>query len=486
MSAVSSQLVVRPTLAACAAGTLLGVTYTLSPMSVWFGLAMIVIFVWAGRGVTGRERLWLFRLLAVAVVLRVLVLIVFFLLTYRINTLSYDPLPDFREGFRKVDAFGGAAAVLMPDDMAVMRYSIWIRNAALGIPIAPLDYSSVFHLSGGESGQSYLLAYLQVHLGTATYGLRLVNLVLYLAAAIMLYRTVRPAFGAPAALAGLTVVLFLPSLFVWSISTLKEPTYLFFLALSLGGAGAALRANTRARRVLALIACAIGVLGMGSIRADGSLLVGGGLFIGVSFAALIRRPVLLLTLLVAFVGVGGYALRDPRVDDQARNLLKRGYIPHAGFVKSGGWNYRLLDSELYAIPNLNSTYQMTPGAAARYVIRAAASIVLVPLPWHMQSPFALAYLPEQVVWWVLVFLAAVGSVAGLRIDPRLTLLLLGVIFVSGAAIGLVSGNIGTMVRHRSTVLMPLAWLSGIGAYSLLTQAANRCSAMNPFHATSGT
>src|SRR5688572_9213142 len=112
MSAVSVQLAVRPTLAACAAGALLGGLYTLSPLTVWFGLAVIVIFMWAGRGVTGRERVWLFRLLAVALILRVLVLIVFFLLTYRINTLSYEPIPDFREYYRKVDVFGAQVPAL--------------------------------------------------------------------------------------------------------------------------------------------------------------------------------------------------------------------------------------------------------------------------------------------------------------------------------------------------------------------------------------
>ena len=53
----------------------------------------------------------------------------------------------------------------------------------------------------------------------------MINSACYLAGALVLFRFVRPAFGGVAALAGLAVMLFTPSLFMWSISALKEPSY---------------------------------------------------------------------------------------------------------------------------------------------------------------------------------------------------------------------------------------------------------------------
>lgn len=463
MSAISSPVVVRPTLAACAGGVLLGVVYTLSPLTVWSGLAMIVIFVWAGRGATGRERLWIFRLLGVALTLRVLALIAFFFLTYRVD---------------------GSFVALMPDDRAVVLNSGWLRNVALRIPINTRDYYATFE--GGESGMTYFLAFLQLHLGTATYGIRLVNVAMYLAATVALYRTVRPTFGAPAALAGLAAVLFLPTLFVWSISALKEPGHFLLVALGLAAAAAAaLRANAMPRRVRAMIACVVAVLAIETVRPDAGLLLGGGILIGVVLSTTIRRPVLLITLVAVLVMAGAYALRNPLVDNQTMNLLRRVYIPHVGFVKSGGWNYRILDPETYDRPDAY-TFTMTRDFVARYFVRAVTSIVLVPLPWRAASPGAVAYLPEQVIWYVLVLLGTVGSVVGLRIDPHLTCLLLGVIVISAIALGLSEGNVGTMVRHRSIILIPLAWLSGLGATSLLKQAAKRSSGSEPLSCAVGT
>src|SRR4030095_6280469 len=60
--------------------------------------------------------------------------------------------------------------------------------------------------------------------------------VLFTAAAVALYRIVRPAYGRTAAVTGLMLMLFLPTLVAWSISALKESLY---VCLSVSGAAAA-------------------------------------------------------------------------------------------------------------------------------------------------------------------------------------------------------------------------------------------------------
>ena len=438
-----------PPLAACAAGALIGVMYTLSPMTVWLGLAIAAIVGWAGHGLTGRERVWVFGILSLAVGLRLLAIILFVFITHR---------------------FDGSFPDLIPDERYIVRRSTILGNIAQGIPITSVDYIEAT-LTYGESGLMYVLGYSQIQLGLAPYGMRLLNVTLYLAACVTLYRTVRPAFGRVAALGGLTIVLFMPTMFVWSISVLKEPLYLFAVAVSVAAGTAMLKAGTLAKRLLALIVCVGAVSAAESLRFGGHLMVGGGILVGLVMATWIRRPLLLLTTLLLCLPIGIWALDSPRIQAQGTNLLRASIRSHVGHVASPGLAYELLDPVLYS-SDLEPR-DMTRAAVARYVLRAAASIVVVPLPWKLASSSAVAYLAEHVVWFVLIVLAGVGSMAGIRRDPHLAPMLLGITLLSGAAIAYSSGNVGTLVRHRAMVFMPLAWFSSVGVCALVGQLGAR-------------
>ncbi len=85
----------------------------------------------------------------------------------------------------------------------------------------------------------------------------------------------------------------------------------------------------------------------------------------------------------------------------------------------------------------------------------------------------LILVPQQVAWYLMVPLALVGVVAGLRRDVLVTLLLVSYIVVAAVPISLSNGNIGTLVRHRDTVVPFIVWLSGLGAVSLTGWLASR-------------
>jgi len=53
------------------------------------------------------------------------------------------------------------------------------------------------------------------------------------------------------------------------------------------------------------------------------------------------------------------------------------------------------------------------------------------------------------------------------------LLLVSCIVVAAVPISLSNGNIGTLVRHRDTVVPFIVWLSGLGAVSLAGWLASR-------------
>ena len=111
----------------------------------------------------------------------------------------------------------------------------------------------------------------------------------------------------------------------------------------------------------------------------------------------------------------------------------------------------------------------------RFTVRALVGFVIVPLPWQAQSVTEMVFLPQQVVWYVLVVLAAIGVATGLRRDPLVTCLFCGLAAAGAVAIALYSGNVGTMVRHRDTVVPFIIWLSALGATSTASTCMSRAS-----------
>jgi len=140
-------------------------------------------------------------------------------------------------------------------------------------------------------------------------------------------------------------------------------------------------------------------------------------------------------------------------------------------VVSQGHPYKLLDERLY--PDANEISDLQFAETVRFLVRAVVAFVTVPLPWTAESRAAVAYLPEQIIWYALVALALVGALFAFRYDALVAALLVGHALVVAAAVAFTSGNVGTLVRHRGLALPYIVWLSGVGACELL--AASRRS-----------
>jgi hypothetical protein len=143
---------------------------------------------------------------------------------------------------------------------------------------------------------------------------------------------------------------------------------------------------------------------------------------------------------------------------------------HIGHLRTEGYSYKLLDPRLYDVVPMSKTYRtMTLREAGRYVVRALASVVVVPLPWQPRTPRQLLYTPIQMGWYLLLLLALAGVVVGARRDLVLTCVLAGFAAVGIGAVALVSGNVGTLVRHRDGFIPFLVWLSALGGVSIVAK-----------------
>jgi hypothetical protein len=432
---------------ATVAGVFLGTLYASSPVTVWFLVAMAGLFAWTCNGLTARERQWVMRLLGAAVALR--------LLAVAVLPLTSDP--------PTVGAFPWE-----PDSPSFKLRSLWIRDTWMGIPLPPVHANFAFDTSYGWTTFIYVLAYLQYLMGPAPYGVHLVNAALYMTTVVLLYRVARSAFGRESALLGFALLLFLPTPFAWSVSALKEPSFMFLAAVALTAAVTAWRTRRLMLRVFALVLVVGAVATIDGIRSNGSLLVGIGIAAGGIGAILGRRPVLMLVAPVILSVAIGYAITDTTVKSRIMGQIRLSADNHRGHVRTAGHYYKLLDERLYIFTGTSypPIGTMTDAEAGRFLFRALFSIILFPLPWQMISRPELALLPQQIVWYGLVALATVGVFVGLRRDATVACMFAAIALVGAAGVAITSGNFGTMVRHRDMVMPFTVWFSALGAVTV--------------------
>lgn len=435
----------RVWLAAIVTGVVIGAVYVLSPLTVWFVIAMAVILRCAIAGLEGTERRWVLALMLVAIVVRVAAVGGLFAVTNH-NVVPFNSI------------FG--------DEEYFIKRSIWLRNVALGIPIHAADLIYAFDEYSATS-YLYVLAFVQVLVGPAPYGVHLLGIALFVSGSVVLFRTVRPTLGRMPAVIGLALMLFLPSLFAWSISALKDPLYFFLTACGVAMTIRLVRAPQWESQALALVTLLLLTAMLESIRAGGAALTAASIVLGLAVAYLVPRPRwILVGVFLAPIAVGATMSR-PWGQVKTIVAIENAAKQHWGHVATSGYVYTTLDDRFY--PERSEIEDMHLDEGARFVVRSLERYVTAPLPWEIQSTAALAYLPEQIVWYLLVALAPFGLIGAMRRDTLVAAVLFGHAFVAAVTIALISGNVGTLIRHRGFALPYFLWLSAVGACDLMTR-----------------
>jgi hypothetical protein len=398
---------------------------------------------------SSRERSWFLTIVIVAMGLRLAAIAALFLLA--------DPSRPY--------------ATFFGDEELFKQRTVWLRNVFMGVPIAPADMIYVFD-EVGRSSYLYLLAYVQALVGDAPYGLNVLNASWYVMAALVLFVLVRRGLGRVPAMGGLLLLLFLPTLFSWSVSVLKEALYILIAAIELALAVQIVRAPAWWWKAAAAVAVVICAFVLESLRIGGWLLAVVGTSAGVVSAIVLTRPRLAPAAIAAAPLVLAAALLVPAVQERVMGQLRLAAFNHWGHVATPGFSYRLLEPHYY-IDARTSVYRMTVPEVGRFVVRAFYNFVTVPRASQVHTRSALAYLPEQAIWYAIVLLTPIGIAAGFRRDPVLTCLLVSHGLVAAAMVALTGGNIGTLIRHRGLTIPYFGWLAAVGACHIVHWLAVR-------------
>jgi hypothetical protein len=301
--------------------------------------------------------------------------------------------------------------------------------------------------------------------------MRVVNALMFVTGSAVLFRTVRRGFGAVPAFAGLAVLLFVPSLFVWSISLLKES--LFFLLTSLLiAATMRLVRDRRASMAMPSLAIIVVCLWMlDDLRRGGLLLSMAGIALGLAMRAILARPVRIAIAAVGLIGVVALAASNDAVHTRFIGGVTQAAQVQAGHVFTTGHAYKLLDEGFYMLPR--SPEALTGSQSLRFLARAAGSFMWTPLPWEMRSTGELAFLPELLLWYGMLVLAPIGFAAGWKRSPLLVCVLTGYAIPTAATLAVTNGNVGTLLRLRALVTPQLAWIAAIGLLAVIAALLER-------------
>ncbi|MCC7418344.1 MAG: glycosyltransferase family 39 protein [Acidobacteria bacterium] len=446
--------------AAAAAAASFAIAFAASPVTIVSALLAAALLLWAARDLTAPERRWFLRLSGTAIALR-----------FAVTALL--PLMALRSGAPYAAWFG--------DGYYNIERSIWLRDIFLGIPLAPFDYFEAFHAVYGRTRYQFLLAFVHLLFGRSPFAAHLVSVVLYTGAVVVLFRLAKRAYGTAPAMLALVPLWFMPSLFAWSVSAMKEAEMVCLGAAVLAATLGLIRSRAWPARLLSAAVLIIAMAALDGLRAGALPIVVGGLAAGLLLRAVTRRSWALLAVLAAAPAALWMAPSVPGIAARAGDLVRTAAHRHIGYVWTPGETYRVLDEHFYNYDDVEEIRLAQPGAISRmthpemlrFLVRSAISFFLVPEVWKPSGERIRWLFPQQVVWYAALLLAVPGALAGWRRDPLVTSLLLGSIAAGAAIIAPNSGNVATLIRHRDMVSPFVFVLAAVGACRAVRAVARR-------------
>jgi hypothetical protein len=377
--------------------------------------------------------------------------------------------------FLSVDHSSTPFGSLFGDEEYFKRRSLWLRSMALGVNVSEADRTYALD-EYSETSYLYLLAFVQMIVGDAPYGIHVVSICAYLAGAVWLYRFSRRAYGPAPAAVGFAGVLFLPTLFFWSVSALRESVHFLLTVAAIAGASDVLTREGWRPRIVGLVAATLAILLLRDLREGSMVALLVSLAAGTAAAIAVRRWRHFALALVAVALAGGFLISRPATQERVMSALRRTALMHQGHAYTPGIHYKLLEPRFYRERVLNIMDDLTPEEAGRYVLRSLLAALMVPWPWQAETLLLKAYLPEHVLWLVLAGLLPVGVWAGARRQPEPTFIMAAYVAVMFTGIALRSGNVGTLVRHRGLLLPFVICLGAVAICQLLWRLASTTSA----------
>lgn len=281
--------------------------------------------------------------------------------------------------------------------------------------------------------------------GFAQLSAKFINSLFGTLSAVLVYFITKDVVNRTAAKVASFLTMFFPSMFLWSLTNLKEPPTTLLLCLAVF---ASIKFNRQHKlRHLSLIFIIVYLIK--AMRPVLFLPFLAGALMSLLFMkkGLIRIIVIILVLSVLLVNPLGY-----RILNFGKNVIvetfKKFIDLQQGYFLTGGSVYKIYGEGLYNCPAEN----IKPITLFKYMPKSWVYFLFTPFPWGVHTALQIISYPQIILWYILAFFAILGIFSidkKVRVDAFIILLYA---FFITSAFALASGNIGTALRHRDVVL----------------------------------
>lgn len=305
---------------------------------------------------------------------------------------------------------------------------------------------------------SYLIAFIYAIFGYVPLLIKFINAVLSVSTAMIVYELGKDLFGKAVGKVSMAIVAFLPSIFVFSLTSTRDPLVIFLLTLSIY----LLTKYYKTKNFIYLIFLLLTVTGIYFIRiiVFKPLILVIVISLSLILKIKVRWKLFLLLGLILVTLFSGYKNELLKYFDLAEITN-----PHIGYINTPGNNYKIFADEYYT--RTKDIRSISPSELSVAFLKGLFHALFEPLPWKISSKREFFGILQVYLLFVFFPFFILGLILSLRykLKQTYTSLIYILVFCSILAIG--EGNVGTVFRHRD-MLMPFFVIFGVaGVYNFL-------------------
>ena len=304
---------------------------------------------------------------------------------------------------------------------------------------------------------TYFMAVLYSYFGYSPLIVNFINCMLGVLAAFLIYQLCL-IFNKRVANLSLFLMLWWPSLFFWSALTKLKITGMIFLsALFL-----LLTSKFILQKKIIYLPLIIATTVLVDLFRVKFSFIFAGIFI---FSLFLTFKTGITKNIISMIGCIFLALNFNKLVLMIKKILDSGITIHHGVVNTGGVIYKLLEDRHYLkVPGF---YPLSGIDYLKYYLKGLLYFIFEPFLTNISSKNILIFLPQQILWYLLLILSIFGALYCIRYFRKESIVLFVYLFVITSMLGISGGNIGTDVRHRDLISPVVFIFSSLGLMHLL-------------------
>ncbi len=350
-----------------------------------------------------------------------------------------------------VSVLQGGNGELVPDSRLYFLKTLGMIKLWEGQP----QFSEQVDAGAGNNGYIIILAFFYKLIGfdsviinpISIFSDKLINCLIGTISGIPIFYIAKDIFGRNVAKIASFLVMFYPSLVLWSMTNNREMSNIFLVCLIL----LCLLRSFKGRRAFNFIAIFISLLCLATIRGYILFCMIGVISISYLFFILYKSKNkfrIVLSIVIAcliFLNFTGYGKKIKSNFLDLNNFALSVQATNTAVLSQGGSTYRIYDDDLVSGGKVNKA-KLING-----FLKGWFYFMLVPFPWAVSSKLQILSYPQAIIWYFLLFSAIIGIIIAVRYRFKLSFVILSYIFIVTSGFALSEGNVGSTLRHRDLI-----------------------------------